>query len=216
MATQSEKPSKTKKTQTATPKTGKAKKASAVDGIVKVKIGENSIQWKLNPKVYPLEVVYQASFVFIDRAYLFLDMDDDKQILVQLKGKETLDEAALKALQGEFANELLNHAVRKNVAKQNKRIRELIVAKALFAAGRPQELREISEGMSGLTSSAAEPPRPWDDATEEEQEELDRLLAEIEKDFAEDPMGIAVPWDEKYGEDGDNAPAEPDKDDKKS
>lgn len=169
------------------------------NGIFKVKVNKDSIVWTVNPKIYPLDVVYQAAFVFIDRAYMMLDKDDDGSIMVKLKGKETLDKSALENLQGEFANELLNQAVRRKLAKDNKRIRELIVAKALFSAARPNELNEIMDNMGG---SSGEVPRPWDEATQEEQDELDKLLAEIEEDFAEDPMDIATPWDEKYDEDG--------------
>lgn len=182
----------------------KAKKAPAVaEGLLQVDVAANSIQWTINPKVYPLEVVYQAAFVFIDRAYMLLDYDAAGNILVTLKGKATLKKAELEALQGEFANELLNQAVRRTLSRQNRRLRELIVAKALFAAGRPQELREIMGAVSPNRAPGGGPaPRPWDEATQEEQDELDRLLAEIEQDFADDPMGIAVPWDEKYGDKG--------------
>lgn len=167
-----------------------------------VKVDRNEISWAIKPRVYPMEVVYQAAFVFIDRAYIMLDKDEAGDILVRLKGKEPLDKAALDALQGEFANELLNQAVRRSISRQNQRIRELIVAKALFAAARPGELDEIIQQAGAQEREQAEKVRPWDQATQEEQDELDRLLAEIEQDFADDPMGIAVPWDEKYGEDG--------------
>jgi len=179
------------------PKTEKKKDTVPVT-VVKL---DNAVQFSVNPKVYPLDLVYQAAFIFIDRTYAYLDMDAKGQIVVQLKGKAALDAPALDALAGEFRNELLNQAVRKQLAKENKRLRELIVAKALFSAARPQELREVMDSLESRRPVSEEPaPRPWDDATKEEQDELDRLLAEIEKDFAEDPMGIAVPWDEKYGD----------------
>ncbi len=172
-------------------------------GVLKAEIETNQVVWIIDPKVYPLDVVYQAAFVYIDRAYLFLDRSPDGELVVTLKGKGKLKKTELEMLLGEFANELLNQAVRKTLAKENHRLRELIVAKALFSAGRPEELREIVSAVtppSGGAGGEKQPPRPWDEATQEEQDELDRLLAEIEEDFADDPMGIAVPWDEKYGE----------------
>jgi His-Xaa-Ser system protein HxsD len=180
-------------------KSAKATKGDA--GILNITISAAGVQWTISPKIYPLDVVYQAAFVFIDRAYLMLDEDAKGNIVVSLKGKEALSKPQLEALQGEFANELLNQAVRRTLSKQNRRLRELIVAKALFAASRPDELREIMNSVSRSGPGQGEAaPRPWDQATAEEQDELDKLLAEIEQDFADDPMGIAVPWDEKYGD----------------
>ncbi|RJO73288.1 MAG: His-Xaa-Ser system protein HxsD [Myxococcales bacterium] len=176
----------------------KPKAAPTPKGVARVELGENKIVWTLNPAVYPLDHVYQTAFIFIDRAYLLLDQDHQGRTVVTLKGKTPLGAADLEALRGEFANELLNQGVRQALASQNSRIRELIVAKALYAAARPGELNEIQDTLAQGDETGA--PRPWDQATKEEQDELDRLLAEIEKDFAEDPMGIAVPWDEKYGE----------------
>jgi len=170
------------------------------NGVFNFEYDENSVIWTINPKIYPLDVVYQAAFVFIDKSYMTLDKNAEGHIMVKLKGKEPLERAGLEVLQGEFANELLSQAVRRKLAKDNKRIRELIVAKALFSAGRPDELNEV---MSNLEQpGGSEVPRPWDEATQEEQDELDKLLAEIEEDFEEDPMDIATPWDEKYEEDG--------------
>lgn len=180
------------------------KKAPLKKAILKVDYDPNTVTWTIDPKVYPLDILYQAAFIFIDRAYMLLDMDKDKNIIVRLKGKEDLKKEELEALHGDFANELLNQAVRKQVAKDNRRIREFIVAKALFAAARPQELSEIVSSVSQDRTGPDEAQRPWDEATQEEQDELDRLLAEIEADFADDPMGIAVPWDEKHGADQDS------------
>ncbi len=113
----------------------------------------------LNLKVYPLEAIYQACYVFLDRAYIFLDSLSSKKVLVSLKGKEKLSQKQLESLKGEFLNELLNSSLRLEVAKRNRKIREAIIGQAL---------------MSALGGEGAS--------------------------FQEDPLGIAVPWEEKYGE----------------
>ncbi len=195
-------PAKTAKSTKTTAKTKTVKKAA--DGIQDATIGTNQVTWSINPKIYPLDVVYQAAFVFIDRAYMLLDVSADGAWQVTLKGKTSLKQKDLTALQGEFFNELLNQAVRKKISKDTKSLRELILAKALFAAARPGELDQIRENVAAPPRQQSEETvRPWDEATQEEQDELDKLLKEIEEDFADDPMGIAVPWDEKYGEDGE-------------
>jgi len=129
---------------------------------IKAKIEKNQLIISLNPKIYPLEAVYGASYVFIDRAYLFLDGDPKKEIKIYIKGKKKMTPKELKDLAGEFNNELLNYTLRENVAKNTKKIREYIVERALFSALRSEE--------------------------DEDEESIEN-----------DPLGIAVPWEEKYG-----------------
>ena len=102
---------------------------------------QNQIIIKVNPKVYPLEAVYGASYVFLDRAYIFLEGDPKKEIRVRLKAKEETGKGRLKDLIGEFQNELLNYALRNEISKRNAKIREYIVAQALFASN-PEEFKE--------------------------------------------------------------------------
>lgn len=163
---------------------------------IEAELGPNSIRWTLNPDVYaPRDIIYQAAYVFIDRAYLWLDLDKQGRILVTLRGKTPLSAEELSALNGEFANELLHQRLRWQLGEQNKRLRELIVAKALFAAARPKEMEELQDKL--LKAAEATPLRPWADSSKEERDELDALLNDIEREFADDPASIAVPWDEK-------------------
>lgn len=136
------------------------------------KVKNNNIKLLIDVKVYPLEAIYGTSYVFIDRAYLFLDSCSSKKIEVSLKGKKKLTKKQLEGLAGEFLNELLNHTLRINLAKYNRKIREYIVSQALFSAVGGEEIAE--------KSISKEP-------TEEKFK------------YEEDPLGIAVPWEEKYG-----------------
>jgi His-Xaa-Ser system protein HxsD len=133
----------------------------------KVDAGNNQVIFWLNAKNYPKEVVYSTAYVFLNRAYVYLDGDPDDKIQVYLKGKEKLDKQRLKALQGEFLNELLNYLLRIEVAQSNQKIREYIVASSL-----------ISSLPSGQLDQSAQP----------ESENVD---------WKEDPLGIAVTWEEK-------------------
>jgi len=123
-----------------------------------------TIKFLLNLKNYPLEAVYGAAYVFLDKAYLFLDSRSTEKIEVSLKGKKKLTKKQLEDLKGEFLNELLNYTLRVNLAKSNRKLREYIVSQALISA--------VGEG---------EP------------------AGENELGYQEDPLGIAVPWEEKYG-----------------
>jgi len=140
---------------------------------MKIKKKKNQLLISLNPKIYPLEAVYGACYVFIDRAYLFLDGNPEKEIKIFIKGKEGLNSKELEKIAGEFKNELLNYTLRLSIAKNTKKIRETIVERALFSALPHQEEEFFPE--------------------KEKKGEKEKKLVE------EDPLGIAIPWEEKYG-----------------
>ena len=120
----------------------------------------------LERNLYPLDVVYGAAYVLIDRAYLLLDRRPaDGRIVVRIERREPGDESSLRDLVGEFSNELLNQALRRKITRQNKVELEAIVTQALAGA------------------TGAMLPGEIDD---------DDL------DFLDDPLGIAVPWEEKF------------------
>lgn len=127
----------------------------------------------LEAGLYPVDVLYAAAYVFIDRAYVRLDRDgtDGKggRFLVHLRGKAALTEAQLRAMAGEFGNELLSQALRRKIVKQNARIIEEITTQAIA-------------GAAGGTL-------PTDFLTAGDDDGMD---------FLDDPLGIAVPWEEKF------------------
>lgn len=106
---------------------------------IKTKIGSNQTVFYLDSKIYSLAAIYSAANAFLDRAYVLLDGDPAKEIIVSLKGKEILSQKQLKALEGEFYNELLSCLLRTEVARSNQKIREYIVASALVS-GLPSDL----------------------------------------------------------------------------
>ena len=130
----------------------------------KINYQKNQIAFFLNSKFYDLESVYGAAYVFLDRAYVFLDGDPKKEIIVYLKGKKKISQAGLKKLRGEFHNELLNYLLRVKIAKRNKKVRDFIVGTALVSS-------------SNIFNSSPDGS---------------------DNDYLDDPLGIAVPWEEKY------------------
>lgn len=135
---------------------------------------ENQITFWLNTKTYPLEAIYSTAYVFLDRAYIYLDGDPTQEIVVSLKGKEKLNKKQLEGLEGEFQNELLNYLLRVEIARHNQKIREYIVAAALISS------------------------LPADLLTKSFQKEGEIAAKDIE-DWQKDPLGIAIHWEEKYG-----------------
>ncbi|MFC1598921.1 His-Xaa-Ser system protein HxsD [Patescibacteria group bacterium] len=102
---------------------------------------DQQITFTINTKIYPLTVVYQTAYLFLDQVYVFLNGDPKKELEVNFKlkpdKKNKLDELA-----GEFHNELLNQLLRHNVSKTNAKIREYIVSQALYNAV-PNEVDEL-------------------------------------------------------------------------
>lgn len=139
----------------------------------------------LEAGLYPIDVLYGAAFVFIDRAYVLLDRHIDAKdgksarYIVHLRGKGKLSEAQLRDIAGEFGNELLSQALRRKVVKANQKLIEDIATQAI--------------------SGAAGGSLPADFLAGGDDDNLD---------FLEDPLGIAMPWEEKFSKkkkDGESA-----------
>lgn len=129
----------------------------------------------LDVGLYPRDVLYAAAYVFIDRAYVLLDRDGGRY-RVHLRGKQALDETTLRAMAGEFANELLAQALRLRVVRANQRLIEDVASLAIAGAGGP-------------------PPR--------EDAALVDLDEPADDGFLDDPLGIATPWETKKGAAGE-------------
>ncbi|MCK4521741.1 MAG: His-Xaa-Ser system protein HxsD [Nanoarchaeota archaeon] len=136
-----------------------------------LEIKDGCVVLSINPKVYPLEVIYSAAYVFLDRAYILLDGDPKKEIFIELKPK---NKENLEKLGREFNNELINYADYRERAKQTKKIREILLQRALITN---------------------------DPCILKNDERLDDTTEELEdgKDYLDDPEGIAIPWEEKHG-----------------
>lgn len=110
------------------------------------KMNNNAQKIILDTKIYNIEAILNACYSFIERAYIFLDTDSNgNRIRVSIKGKKQLSQKQLEALKGEFMNELLHCALRHTVSKNNKKIREYIIGRALYSTIPSPDLL-ISEG----------------------------------------------------------------------
>jgi His-Xaa-Ser system protein HxsD len=89
----------------------------------------NSVVISVNPKIFPLEVIYSASYVFLDKAYVMMDGNPQENIAVQLKAKNSGED--LQSLALEFNNELVSYSVYVVQAARTSEIRKAIVQRAL-------------------------------------------------------------------------------------
>jgi len=121
----------------------------------------------LNPQLYPLDVIYTAAYVFTDRAYISLEGDKDKEIIINIMPKENEDGEKL-AL--EFNNELINYTEYKTNFENNKEIRNLILQRAIITNDpehfeddeKIDEVEEEDENLEELENTVI----PWENENE--------------------------------------------------
>ena len=145
-----------------TPLDGLPEPLAAVD------LGQGFVQLEIDSGTYPLDALYGAAYVFIDRAYVLLDKPAEQRFRVTLSPKDgATNEPALRALAGEFANELLSCAYRHRLTLDNRALIESVTTQAVAGAMGPPSLDDLAR--------------------------FDFTDAPLD-----DPLGIAVSWEEKY------------------
>lgn len=145
---------------------------------------KEGIKIAINAKVYPLEAIYAAAYVFLDKAYIFLEGDPAKKIFVNIKSKEEDGPSVEKKIKGEFLNELINCGLRQKISEKNSKLREYIVGAALLGA---------SGKLNVFPASAQDEDEAECDCSGEDGESTEEDLK-----WEDDPLGIAVPWEDKF------------------
>ncbi len=129
-------------------------------------LAANEVSFSLDETLYPVDAVYGAAYLFVDRCYVFLTRDAESKVGVRLRSKHDSDDSKMEGLAGEFANELLNQVLRQRIGESTAKIREFYMQRAFFS-GTP--------ATSTIDALLAE---------------LD------EEELADDPLEISVPWEE--------------------
>ena len=76
--------------------------------------------------------------------------------------KGDADAATLEALAGEFSNELLNQALRRQIGAQNQKLRELILAKAFFSVDPASSIDKLLAELDAEEMEPLDIPVPWE------------------------------------------------------
>jgi His-Xaa-Ser system protein HxsD len=144
--------------------------------VVHIVTPEGAVELSFATALYPIDAIYGAAYIFIDRCYVLLDEPAPGGVRVTLAWKKgEPPEDALRALAGEFANELLSCAWRAQIAKENRGIIEAVTNKALAGAMGPPTLDDLSR-------------------------------FDFSDEALDDPLGIAMSWEDKYGKKKDPPP----------
>jgi His-Xaa-Ser system protein HxsD len=141
-----------------------------------------SVDIKVNSGIYPLDIIYSAAYSFTRGNYVILDKEGD-DIIVELRPKE--EKKDLEALGRDFLNSLIRFVVHKQNCEESKDTRYMFLQRALLINSPPDNVA----GSSGPIQAAS-------DAVDGGMEDFD--LDNLDE-LIDDPDGIAVPWEEKYG-----------------
>lgn len=98
-------------------------------GTIQVQEEPGSLTFTISEDLYPLDAIYGAAYLFVDRCWILLDRPADRQVSVRLTSKT---DEPLKSVEGEFCNELLNQVLRFRIGESTRQIREYTMARAFF------------------------------------------------------------------------------------
>ena len=111
---------------------------------VDAEIGDGLVRLSVDASVYDLESVYAAAYTFIARCYVVVDRPAANRFTIALSSKAVPVEAAeLRALVGDFANELLASAWRRTITRNNRALIESVTMQAFAGAMGPPSLAEL-------------------------------------------------------------------------
>lgn len=105
-------------------------------------IAKGSVKLSVDAGLYPLNTIYAASYVFLDKACVYLDKDSRGKIVIWLFPKAKKED--LKKLGMDFYNELINYAHYFSSLKANAEATKLLLQRALFSAA-PSLIKESEE-----------------------------------------------------------------------
>lgn len=131
-------------------------------------LGEREIRFALDEQIYPRDAIFGASYIFVDRCYVFLDRPADQRVAVRLRSKGKASTEQLEALAGEFANELLNQVLRHRISESTSRVREYYMARAFFSTEGKSTIDELLAELDAeeMAEAPLEVPVPWEKSGE--------------------------------------------------
>jgi His-Xaa-Ser system protein HxsD len=128
-------------------------------------LGQDHISFEVDESIYPLEALYGACYLFLDRCFVFLSRTSSGAVTVRLTAREAASAEALEALAGEFGNELLSQVTRLRLSQSTARIREFYTAAALRAAASAPSVDELLAELESeeLLEDPLEIMVPWEE-----------------------------------------------------
>ena len=129
-----------------------------------VALGPDHASFDVDETVYPLDAIYGAAYLFVDRCFVFLSRPRPQVVNVRVTSRASATSAELEALAGEFMNELLSQAARLRLSQSTARIREYYTAAALRAAASAPSVDDLLAELDAeeLGDDPLEISVPWE------------------------------------------------------
>ncbi|MEO8601498.1 MAG: hypothetical protein ABI629_02870 [bacterium] len=128
-------------------------------------LGTDHISFDLDETVYSIEALYGASYLFLEKCFIYLSRPTAGTVTVRLTSREAISPADLDNLAGEFANELLSQVARLRLSQATARIREYYTAAALRAAASAPSVDDLLAELEAeeLLEDPLEIMVPWEE-----------------------------------------------------
>jgi His-Xaa-Ser system protein HxsD len=138
-------------------------------------LGADQISFEVDESVYPLDAVYGASYLFVEKCFVYLSRSKPGVVDVRLTSRGSATPAELDALAGEFANEMLSQATRLRLSQTTARIREYYTAAALRAAASAPSIDDLLAELESeeLGEDPLEIMVPWEEKHGTKQNETE-------------------------------------------
>lgn len=129
-----------------------------------IALGKDHASFEVDETVYPLEAIYGAAYLFVDRCFVFLSRPRAQVVTVRLTSRSAATAAELDTLAGEFANELLSQTTRLRLSQATSRLREYYTAAALRAAASAPSVDDLLAELDAeeLEDDPLEISVPWE------------------------------------------------------
>jgi His-Xaa-Ser system protein HxsD len=128
-------------------------------------LGPDQITFEVDESVYPLEAVYGACYLFLEKCFVYLSRSKPAAVDVRLTARGSATPAELDVLAGEFANELLSQVTRLRLSQATARIRDYYTAAALRAAASAPSVDDLLAELESeeLLEDPLEIMVPWEE-----------------------------------------------------
>jgi His-Xaa-Ser system protein HxsD len=142
-----------------------AEQAGSQESRLDFSLETDRISFDLDEELYPLEAIYGACYLFLDRCFVYLSRSQPQVVNVRLTARESATPAVLDGLAGEFANEVLAQSLRLRLSQSTARIREYYTGAALRAAASSPSVDELLAELESedLLEDPLEIMVPWEE-----------------------------------------------------
>ena len=158
---------------------------------------KETISWEqfellIDKNIFPKDIVLKSAYNFLDKWYFFFKFDSEKNLILQFTKKSNITDKP-KNIIWNFSDSLLETTLRDKLEKDNKKIRETIVKRAINGPLDTNNFVCLDTDQSGQNQINFD--KDIDEILKEiendpdlkiDEEEIEKILKEIEEESSED------------------------------